>query len=472
LWLQFLVSLGHQLTCSASDVHVLNNDNFDTFVAEHPISLIEFYAPWCGHCKQLTPKWEEAATALKGVAPLAKVDCTGEDSQDVCSKFGVRGYPTLKVFRNSGEPTDYDKGRDVPSIVSFMKKQTQPAFVVISDEEGLTKFKETSLGVVAFLSALSGADYDEFIAAANAERNNYEFAVTDSAKLAASVGASVPSVVLFRNFDEPQVVHTGAITTLDVLKFVSSESFPLLGDINAETYQKYMERGLPLFYIFVDPSAAVTKTVSDAARAAAAAFKGQLSFVTLDGVKWERFMSGTFSIKTLPAAAIHQKKKIYLHSGDIDTASLTAQAKAFLDGSLAPLFKSQEIPASNDEPVKVLVGKNFEKIVFDETKDVFVEFYAPWCGHCKSLAPIYDEVGTHFVGTPSVVVAKIDSTENDSPADVSGFPTLIYYPAGNKAGITFSGDRTKSAIIDFIVQHGSEATKNGAPAHSHSHEEL
>ena len=61
-------------------------------------------------------------------------------------------------------------------------------------------------------------------------------------------------------------------------------------------------------------------------------------------------------------------------------------------GVVQATLKSEEIPAHNDEPVKVLVGKNFEEIVYDETKDVLVEFYAPWCGHCKSLAPKYDEL--------------------------------------------------------------------------------
>jgi len=55
-------------------------------------------------------------------------------------------------------------------------------------------------------------------------------------------------------------------------------------------------------------------------------------------------------------------------------------------------LKSEEVPETNDEPVKVLVGKNFEAIALDETKDVLVEFYAPWCGHCKTLAPKYDEL--------------------------------------------------------------------------------
>lgn len=55
-------------------------------------------------------------------------------------------------------------------------------------------------------------------------------------------------------------------------------------------------------------------------------------------------------------------------------------------------MKSEEIPADNSAPVKVVVGKQFDEIVLDETKDVLVEFYAPWCGHCKALEPKYDEL--------------------------------------------------------------------------------
>ena len=83
---------------AGSGVVPLTKANFSSFVNSHPYVLVEFYAPWCGHCKELAPAWAEAAGRLKSKVALAKVDATEEE--DLSEKFDVSGYPTIKLFRN------------------------------------------------------------------------------------------------------------------------------------------------------------------------------------------------------------------------------------------------------------------------------------------------------------------------------------------------------------------------------------
>jgi protein disulfide isomerase len=114
-------------------------------------------------------------------------------------------------------------------------------------------------------------------------------------------------------------------------------------------------------------------------------------------------------------------KKFLLGHSRVTREVLSTFATDYFEGKLSANLKSEEIPADNSGPVKVLVGKNFNSIVLDETKDVLVEFYAPWCGHCKSLAPIYDELGELFSSVKSVVIAKIDATANEVRALLLAF---------------------------------------------------
>ncbi|XP_057439045.1 probable protein disulfide-isomerase A6 [Lotus japonicus] len=227
-------------TASADDVVALTEDTFGKEVGQDRGALIEFYAPWCGHCKKLAPEYEKLATSFRKTKSvlIAKVDC--DEHKSVCNKYGVSGYPTIQWFpQGSLEPKKYEGARTAEALTAFV------------NIEGGT---------------------------------NVKF-------------ASVPSSVVV----------------------------------------------LSLF--------------------------------------------------------------------------------------------------------------NFDKVVLDETKDVLVEFYAPWCGHCQALAPTYEKVAAAFKLEEDVVIANVDTDTYKDLAEkyaVSGYPTLKFFPKSNKAGEDYGGGRELDDFVNFI----------------------
>merc|ERR1712083_216996 len=96
----------------------------------------------------------------------------------------------------------------------------------------------------------------------------------------------------------------------------------------------------------------------------------------------------------------------------------------------------------------------FESIVKDPSKDVLVEFYAPWCGHCKKLEPVYRDVAKKLEGVSSVIIAKIDATANDvEGVDIEGFPTIKLWRAESKdTPLDYDGDRDVDSFIAWLEE--------------------
>jgi len=119
----FMVSTVCGLYSSGDDVVLLNSANFNSRVIQsNEIWFVEFYAPWCGHCKSLAPEWLKAAKALKGIVNVGAVDMDAD--QSVGAPYNIRGFPTIKIFAsNKNSPSDYNGARTAQGIVDEAMSQ-------------------------------------------------------------------------------------------------------------------------------------------------------------------------------------------------------------------------------------------------------------------------------------------------------------------------------------------------------------
>lgn len=136
---------------------------------------------------------------------------------------------------------------------------------------------------------------------------------------------------------------------------------------------------------------------------------------------------------------------------DLTLEGLTEALKKYKEGKLTAHFKSSPVPEKNDEPVKIIVGDNFESLVLTSDKYVLVEAYAPWCGHCKKLAPIYEDLAKKLESENFITIAKMDATENEHPLmPVTGFPTLKLFKPNSRTPVDYTGDRSLKDLVKFL----------------------
>jgi len=443
-------------------VLVLTNDNFQEAVDGNEFVLVEFYAPWCGHCKALAPEYAKAAGILAekdSPIKLAKVDATEEST--IAEKFEIRGYPTLKFFKN-GKAMEYGGGRTADTIVSWVEKKTgPPAKTLASLDEAKAYTEGKSVSIIGFFKDETTDAAKAFLAAAGG-MDDFAFAITGDDAVFAEHGIEGEAVLLLKDFDDGKAVLSEGITEEAVTKFVGSESLPLVVDFNHETAQKIFS-GEVKSHLLVFSSAKADSHADTVAmlKEIAKANKGKMLFVTIntDEEDHKRILE-FFAIKeselpTFRAIKLGEDMAKFKPENDaIDADNVKAFVADFLDGKLKQHLMSEEVPEDWDkEGVKVLVGKNFHEVAMNKDKDVLVEFYAPWCGHCKQLAPIWDKLGEKYKDHESIVIAKMDSTANElEEIKVQGFPTIKLIKKGTNEIVDYNGDRTEEGFSKFLEE--------------------
>ncbi|KAG0499768.1 hypothetical protein HPP92_004459 [Vanilla planifolia] len=321
---------------------------------------------------------------------------------------------------------------------SILSKHDPPIVLAKVDANDEANKDIASAYEIGLFEEYAGEEFENYIIVAEKLRADYDFSHTSDSELLrrGDAGVKAPIVRLFKPFDELFVDFQDF--DVDALKsFIETASIPVV-----TTFDKDPLNHPYLMKFFNNPNA-----------------KAML-FVNFSEVYFDSFKTTFYDV-----AKSYKGTKISFLLGDLDASkgafSILALKKikfplSFFktDGNLTPFKKVRANSEVNNEPVKVVVADSLHDVVFKSGKNVLLEFYAPWCGHCKELAPILDEVAVSLQADSDVIIAKMDATANDVPKnfDVAGYPTLYFVSATGKL-VQYEGGRTAEDIINFIKEN-------------------
>ncbi|XP_031839157.1 disulfide-isomerase A3 [Nomia melanderi] len=472
-YLSFLFLVLVSVLAEEKDVLELTDENFSHELEQHENTLVMFYAPWCGHCKRLKPEYAKAAEMLLGSDPpitLAKVDCT-ENGKETCNKHSVNGYPTLKIFSKKDFVSDYNGPREAAGIVKTIKALVGPASKELTSENCLKSFLESDeVSVVGFFEKDDSPLATSFHAVAKKLKEKVRFAHTTAKSLLEKEGHK-NTIVLYRpkvlqnKFEPNTVKYEGDNSIADVQEFINKHYFGIVG-VRTQDNARDFKNPLVVAYYAVDyvknPKGThywrnrILKVAKEFPKLNFAIsskddFQHELNDFGIDFVKGDAPV-------VLARNANNQK---FIMKDEFSVDSFKAFLKDLEADALEPYLKSEAVPEDNSANVKVAVARNFDDLVTNSGKDTLIEFYAPWCGHCKNLAPVYDELGEKLANE-NVDIVKFDATANDVPPpyEVRGFPTLYWAPKDAKdKPVKYEGERKLEDFIKYIAKHATDELK-------------
>nr|XP_038042715.1 protein disulfide-isomerase-like protein of the testis isoform X3 [Anas platyrhynchos] len=413
-----------------NNVLLLKKSNFDRALKETKYLLVEFYVSLPQASQNLSEEFAEAARQLKKEAPriqFGKIDVT--DQHDLRKEFNIQEFPTVKFFVDGSreDPIDCKGVRQASAFITWVKRRTGPSTVLInSTDQAEAMINADNLAVIGFFK-----------------------------------GKPVHNEVLE---DDRQ-------NKLDLTRLIKTFTLDLVTEYNLETSVKIFD--VPVenhILLFIPTNSKTFNATYENYKSAAMEFRGKITFVlvntneTRNGRVFEYFRIRDIDVPAVRILNLTSNAKYKMPADEVTLENLRHFCQSYLDGKAKIHLSSEEITEDWDKmPVKVLVGKNFNRIVFNKTMTVFVMFYAPWSHDCRKLLLIWDELGEKYQNRKDIIIAKIDVTANDILSVVlDRYPFFRLFPAGaDYQEVAYAGEHTLAAFSEFLEEQIKTKAETG-----------
>lgn len=261
-------------------------------------------------------------------------------------------------------------------------------------------------------------------------------------------------------------------------KFIKKNTLPLVGQKNWKSNEMYDGTGLPVVTLFtavdLEKNPKGFDYYANRLRRVAQDMVGKLVFNVGDKEDFSYILDDyglELPNKKDVGVGVKDGNKYYAMTDSFSVDNLRAFVEKVLAGEVEAKIKeepdysstdygAEEEEDDSDSKVVAVTDDNVSEVL-SKDKDVMIEFYAPWCGHCQQLKPTYKKVAAHFESVDSVTVAAMDATANSIPDgfDVQGYPTIYFSPA-NGEPMSYEGARDEASMVEFITTNAAIAIKD------------
>ncbi|KAJ0795736.1 putative Thioredoxin domain-containing protein [Helianthus annuus] len=215
----------------------LDESNFEAAISSFDYIFVDFYAPWCGHCKRLSPELDKAAPILSGLkTPVVVAKIDADKYSRIAKKYDLDGFPTLKIFVH-GVPTDYNGPRKSDKLVRYLRKFVAPDVTVLESDSAITKFVEAA-GTSFPIFIGIGLDELALLNLAKKLKKNAWFSVakdfSETTMALYGLDKTPALVALHPNFDDQSIFY-GPFEDKSVEEFIRQNLLPLTLPITGES---------------------------------------------------------------------------------------------------------------------------------------------------------------------------------------------------------------------------------------------